>query len=210
VYSDADNNIENRILGGHKVSIKDYPYQVHITAEKNGKNREKVMDEPSMPGIYVYHPNYNDSTSDYDIAIIELTNNNITYTPKKQPTTLPKSGTEVRAGTNTTVSGWGYIKPNGPYSNDLRAVTLKVYPLQYCAIYYGSLVTERHICAGSDEPDQNSCQGDAGGPLVITSDKVQVGVVSGGLGCESGVPKIYTNLAYRGISDFISKYTGGS
>ncbi len=62
------------------------------------------------------------------------------------------------------------------------------------------------LCIGPDERNADACQGDSGGPLTRglranekvyngVVDRVLVGVVSTGIGCATGLPAIYTNVA---------------
>lgn len=62
------------------------------------------------------------------------------------------------------------------------------------------------LCVGPDEKQADACQGDSGGPLTRglrvneavyngVVDRVLVGAVSTGIGCATGLPAIYTNVA---------------
>lgn len=64
------------------------------------------------------------------------------------------------------------------------------------------------LCVASgDGKEQDSCQGDSGGPL--TRQRVLVGLVSTGEGCgQSGVPALYTNVAY--YADWIAAAKAGA
>lgn len=61
-------------------------------------------------------------------------------------------------------------------------------------------IDESQYCAHDPEGRKDSCQGDSGGPLQTTqtfSNPVKlVGVVSFGIGCNSGLPGIYTRVAH--------------
>lgn len=56
------------------------------------------------------------------------------------------------------------------------------------------------LCAYDPEGKRDSCQGDSGGPLQFTRTNSSlpkvVGIVSFGIGCASGIPGIYTRVAY--------------
>lgn len=65
------------------------------------------------------------------------------------------------------------------------------------------------ICGGVTGKD--SCEGDAGGPVVAGSGNIrtQVGIVSWNLGCaRRGYFGVYTNIANTEIRDWIRKQTG--
>ncbi|XP_004443949.1 PREDICTED: putative serine protease 41, partial [Ceratotherium simum simum] len=59
-------------------------------------------------------------------------------------------------------------------------------------------IREDMICAGAEEGGIDSCKGDSGGPLTCEKNGlwIQVGIVSGGVGCgRPNQPGIYTNVS---------------
>lgn len=125
-----------------------------------------------------------------------------------------------------TVSGWGrlldiggmdlagQLKEFGPAEaamieqaikspNQLRQAELVEVDIQDCTNLYraagfGTIDSERNICAKGETERRDSCQGDSGGPLVSTSigEPVQVGVVSWGHSCADGLfPGVYTRVS---------------
>ncbi|PXF45845.1 Mite allergen Der p 3 [Gracilariopsis chorda] len=69
-----------------------------------------------------------------------------------------------------------------------------------------------HICAGYDDDDcsGDTCYGDSGGPIVVRSgsEYVQVGIVSGGIGCaRKGLPGVYTRVGQ--YWEWVRNVTGG-
>ena len=61
------------------------------------------------------------------------------------------------------------------------------------------------FCAAAEEPGQDACEADSGGPLVIAGK--QVGIVSWGENC--GIPElpgVYANVAL--LRDFVVDATG--
>ncbi|XP_050672342.1 trypsin 5G1-like isoform X3 [Leptidea sinapis] len=173
--------------------------------------RETVAKIPLIPAkCFVYHPLYNDTTADYDVAYIQLSKPLNLDGLKEKAVHIVQAGSKVPVGAKVTVSGWGNTAENGSLSDVLRAVELNIISVVECRKYYGKeTITQRMICAGVREGGKDTCQGDSGGPLVYSSTRKQVGIVSSGYGCaRPGVPGIYTNLANPGIRSWIKKHTG--
>lgn len=104
-------------------------------------------------------------------------------------------------GKTCTVSGWGRFSDNsGSLSSYLRIGETTVMTNSDCARYFGSYITDKHMC-GDGSRGVGSCNGDSGGPNTIVHDghTVQVGIVSfgSGAGCQKGYPSVYTNPAYH-------------
>ena len=159
-------------------------------------NKSEVVEEIEID-FRVNHPKYDELTNDYDIALFKL----------KQPSnfstiSLYDDTTEVEAGTNVTVIGWGRTNENELFnSNVLLEVDIEVQNHTLCKEQYLDVnmpITNNMICASRDGKD--SCKGDSGGPLFLkgenaTSD-VLVGIVSFGLGCaREGFPGIYASVS---------------
>lgn len=85
-------------------------------------------------------------------------------------------------GDPVTVIGFGDTEPDGTFSSILLETQVEVVPFFDCNSYFGAIVDELMICAGTETGGRDSCQGDSGGPL-FTDSKVQIGVVSFGDSC---------------------------
>lgn len=57
--------------------------------------------------LYIIHPMYNPATSDYDVAVVKLLKPIKLDGTSTKVVPLPDEGTEVPAGTEVLVSGWG-------------------------------------------------------------------------------------------------------
>jgi secreted trypsin-like serine protease len=146
----------------------------------------------------IKHPNYNNKTSDYDIAVIKL------KTPAnglKYATLLSKAEESGRAdaGTQAFVTGWG---DQGDYPTDLREVKVPIVSRRDCndGNSYQGEITARMICAGFTTGGEDSCQGDSGGPLVVKDVdgkwRLLAGIVSWGDGCaEPNLFGVYSRVA---------------
>ncbi|CAG9764484.1 unnamed protein product [Ceutorhynchus assimilis] len=148
----------------------------------------------------IIHPLYKDCLTcapDYDIAVLHLASNIITHGTPTDAIRMYESNAMFHAGTTATVSGWGATRENGSGSVQLRRVDVPVVTKANCRATYGSIITERTICAGTAAGGKDACQGDSGGPFVINNKLA--GVVSFGSGCaRPGVPGVYSSIpGYR-------------
>jgi secreted trypsin-like serine protease len=102
---------------------------------------------------------------------------------------IPAIGDEV----NTI--GFGYTNETSyKPSNVLRQVKLDIFNDYICSLVYFIYRPRTMICAGTVKGGRGNCYGDSGGPL-LTSDGVQVGIVSFGYGCANpSIPTGYTDV----------------
>lgn len=139
------------------------------------------------------HPNYNDNTTDFDIAVIKLR----TAAPGKKARliTAAQEAELAATGDRAFVTGWGSLNGGNSFPNELQEVNVPVVSRVNCndANSYDGAITARMICAGVSAGGKDSCQGDSGGPLVVrdSQDRYQLlaGVVSWGDGC--ALPNFY-------------------
>ena len=144
------------------------------------------------------HPNYNEITYDYDIALLHL-GRAVNYNDVMSPICMPSPPGNFSAGTSCYVTGWGKIKESGPVSDKLRVALVPIIDHERCNEMYENRITAGMICAGYERGRIDSCQGDSGGPLVCLQNGTLVlaGAVSWGFGCASkGQPGVYANISY--------------
>jgi len=84
-------------------------------------------------------------------------------------------------------------------SPNLRFVDVTVITNAECANFYGDYATANTICTDASGGTATTCNGDVGGPLVITEadgEVTEVGIFSfdSSLGCESGYPAGFTRV----------------
>ncbi|KAJ9580604.1 hypothetical protein L9F63_024219 [Diploptera punctata] len=158
----------------------------------------------------IVHASYNPSTIANDIALIRLPSA-VSLTSFIQTIALPGRSLSSNsfAGSTVTVSGWGRTATSTSVSNQLNYVDLTVITNSACSSFFGSYILASTICAdGSNR--QGSCNGDSGGPMVVTSggQRIQIGVVSfgSGLGCTAGYPTAYARVT--SFLDWISTNSG--
>ena len=155
---------------------------------------------------FIVHPGWNPSTDENDVALIELS---APTTAPAVPWARPSQTALYPPGTAATVTGWGNTDPAAPPSAPAYPVTpLKVNvdiisdaacvqpPSGYTS---AEIFAPVMLCAGDlVSGGVDSCQGDSGGPLFVPngSGRLQVGVVSFGVGCaRPGFPGVYAEVA---------------
>ncbi|NWI24395.1 ST14 protein, partial [Sula dactylatra] len=100
----------------------------------NEKNNRVAM--RSIKRIIV-HPQYDQSISDYDIA---LTSRVFVY------------------GTVCYVTGWGAIKENSHLAKTLQEARVRIINQSVCHKLYDDLITSRMLCAGNLNGGIDACQ----------------------------------------------------
>nr|CAI5830602.1 unnamed protein product [Callosobruchus analis] len=165
------------LLGAHNISENEAS-QVHLTSSK-----------------FIIHPKYRQGRNLHDIALIQLQtpvqlNDNIR--------TIKLPGLDdiftFLDEKSAVIAGWGKTKDTDTtYSEVLRSTNVTIIPLVTCELSYLFSLTGDQMCS-SGVSKKNICLGDAGSPLVVNG--VQVGIASFGshLGCEAGLPGVYTRM----------------
>lgn len=133
---------------------------------------------------------YDRSTQDYDVAVLEL-ETPLTFNERVQPIQLPDENDTVSDGSMCLVSGWGETNRFIFFGRHrLRGVELPIVNQQTCNNDYESVggITSRMICAGFRNGGKDACQGDSGGPLACQSPNndgnlTLYGIVSWGVQC---------------------------
>jgi trypsin len=151
------------------------------------------------------HPSYNNSTLDYDVAVLTLSTS-----ASGLPLATVIGTTDVADGTNLLVTGWGNTSTSGTsYPTELRKAITPRISTAVCngnKVYRGA-ITDRMFCAGYLAGGIDSCQGDSGGP--IAQSNTLVGVVSWGRGCAGkNKPGVYTRLANSSVNSFVRARAG--
>jgi secreted trypsin-like serine protease len=155
------------------------------------------------------HPDYNDYSSDYDVALLHLSS---PATLNSAVATIPLSDVADVEGELSTVTGWGTTSYGGYIADVLMEVQVPIVSNATCEAAYGSgSITESMLCAGYAEGGKDSCQGDSGGPLIIPDGNGgfnQAGVVSWGYGCaEPNFYGVYARIST--VKSWIDSYIGG-
>nr|XP_048270737.1 atrial natriuretic peptide-converting enzyme isoform X3 [Myodes glareolus] len=145
------------------------------------------------------HPRYNRAVVDYDISIVELSDD-INETSYVRPVCLPSPEEYLEPDTYCYITGWGHMGNKMPFK--LQEGEVRIIPLEQCQSYFDmKTITSRMICAGYEAGTVDSCMGDSGGPLVCERPRGQwtlFGLTSWGSVCFSKVlgPGVYSNVSY--------------
>ncbi|KFQ09325.1 Suppressor of tumorigenicity 14 protein, partial [Leptosomus discolor] len=115
----------------------------------------------------IVHPQYDQSISDYDIALLEM-EMPVFFSKLVQPICLPSTsrvfvyGTvcygTVCYGTVCYVTGWGVIKENSHLAKTLQEARVRMINQSICNKLYDDLITSRMLCAGNLNGGVDTCQ----------------------------------------------------
>ncbi|KAL7480010.1 hypothetical protein ACHAW6_005724 [Cyclotella cf. meneghiniana] len=193
----------------------------HSRYNSTGVKRVYVNDRSQCDGDVIYHPEWNDSTTENDVALIFLPEaiNDITPVQLNEDPNIPISGAPL------DVAGWGRPDADLSFSSVVpNAVTLDYVTNEACTKkpyrWWDSDIKDSMMCA--IENGKSACQGDSGGPLVMgrlesagggpLSPVVQVGIVShGNFKCVNPrFPNVYTRVSKVAdwIKDTVCNRTG--
>ncbi|XP_050193820.1 complement factor I isoform X2 [Myiozetetes cayanensis] len=159
----------------------------------------------------IIHENYNASTYENDIALLELSgseNRECSLDHNSIPACIPWSEYMFKTGDRCKISGWGLEKG---YTKQFILKWGNVNIFQNCSELYPGRFFKKMECAGTYDGSTDSCKGDSGGPLVcFDAENVAYvwGVVSWGENCgEAGHPGVYTKVAsyYDWISYHVTR-----
>uniref|UniRef100_A0A8B9I2M2 Peptidase S1 domain-containing protein n=1 Tax=Anser brachyrhynchus TaxID=132585 RepID=A0A8B9I2M2_9AVES len=93
----------------------------------------------------IVHPQYDQSISDYDIALLEM-ETPVFFSELVQPICLPSTSRVFLYGAVCYVTGWGAIKEN---SITLQEARVRIINQSICTKLYDDLITSRMLCAGN-------------------------------------------------------------
>ncbi|XP_042566190.1 suppressor of tumorigenicity 14 protein homolog [Clupea harengus] len=156
------------------------------------------------------HPQYDQFTSDYDIALLEISAP-VFFNELVQPVCVPAPTHAFSSGTSCFVTGWGVLTEDGELASLLQEATVNIINRNVCNKLYDDAVTPRMLCAGNMQGGVDACQGDSGGPLVCLEKGRRwflAGIVSWGEGCaRQNRPGVYTQVTK--FTDWIHQQTKG-
>jgi len=154
----------------------------------------RIPDEPGqqtrpVTGVLI-HPEFNQKSLINDVAVL-IVEKNFQFTESVGAVCLPEPGKMLQVNTTCIATGHGKDGEGdlGYFSNELRKVNLPIWSSVDCEntlnknyFQQNHSITwrmhESFLCAGGQE-DQDTCEGDGGGPLVCySSDPVRIDPVS--------------------------------
>nr|XP_016851088.1 PREDICTED: ovochymase-2 isoform X1 [Anolis carolinensis]XP_016851089.1 PREDICTED: ovochymase-2 isoform X1 [Anolis carolinensis] len=165
---------------------------------------------------YILHPDFNATTTDADIALVQLTEP-LKFNHYVRPVCLPKKDEKLEPSRLCIITGWGIQYEDGEKSRKLHQLEVPILVSEECQRYYmnhSGSVTKRMFCAGfPSEGGKDACTGDSGGPLVCPSEDSSYynlnGIISWGFGCgRNGYPGVYTNVG--SFTDWIDQHISGN
>lgn len=197
------------LTAAHCVDFRD-PNTVDVVIGINNLNNE-ASEGVRVPVRRIYiHEDYVDRTLLNDIAILELDRAVVA-----DQITLAAADARVGTAVGTTlkVAGWGTTSPSGrsTFPSVLQQVEVDLIDQAVCQTAMGEGISpmenSANFCAGRN--NQDSCRGDSGGPIIVTSTGAQLGIVSwGGPVCAlNNTYGVYTNVSY--FADWIAQNTRG-
>ncbi|ELJ8616192.1 TPA: trypsin-like serine protease [Vibrio cholerae] len=197
------------LTAAHCVDFSD-PTTIDVVIGINNLNNE-ASEGVRVPVRRIYiHEDYVDRTLLNDIAILELDRAVVA-----DQITLAAADARVGTAVGTTlkVAGWGTTSPSGRsnFPSVLQQVEVDLIDQAVCQTAMGegisSMENSANFCAGRN--NQDSCRGDSGGPIIVTSTGAQLGIVSwGGPVCAlNNTYGVYTNVSY--FADWITQKTRG-
>ncbi|NXW68343.1 ST14 protein, partial [Hirundo rustica] len=105
----------------------------------------------------IVHPQYDQSISDYDIALLEM-ETPVLFSELVQPICLPSTSRVFLYGTVCYVTGWGAIKENSRLAKTLQEARVRIINQSVCHKLYDDLITSRMLCAGNLNGGVDACQ----------------------------------------------------
>ncbi len=130
---------------------------------------DKPGDEQAQHDVkeIIIHPKFNESTFEYDFAILRLVNS-VTISKKAAIISLPNENLTDLSSKAVILFGWG-LNENNETSSKLKSIEMEVLTNLVCQSSFEiskvriSILTNNHICALRKHKGSGTCNGDSGG-----------------------------------------------
>ncbi|XP_063226130.1 trypsin alpha-3-like [Bacillus rossius redtenbacheri] len=221
----ASVQLDERIIGGHEISINEAPYQAGILLNGQHICGAVIISSAFVLSaahcslhcnalyVYIRVGSSNANSGGYEHGATQIINH-ASYYSKPVPNhdiSLIRVGipfeylptvraislaSEVpAAGSSVVTSGWGATSEGGAVSDQLLQVQVEVVDQAQCNHSYSHEIKDTMVCAGVSGGGKGTCLTDSGGPLVQAGKLV--GIVSFGFGCaRKGYPGVYASVPY--------------
>ncbi|KAJ8042600.1 Transmembrane protease serine 11C [Holothuria leucospilota] len=154
----------------------------------------------------IIHENYNSQTSDNDIAMMILAEDQSPSDTINFACLDLDSSKRFDSSSDCFITGWGATSWQGNVASQLQEANVPLVDSDTCnqSGSYGGAITDNMLCAGFAAGGVDACQGDSGGPLVCSSKDNDsdverwylVGVTSWGYGCAfPNYPGVYADVS---------------
>ncbi|XP_033004098.1 mannan-binding lectin serine protease 1-like [Lacerta agilis] len=176
-------DLENPVLRSSDVIS---PSSFKVILGKHRTQREDDTEQQLQPRRISIHPSYKAPTFEYDIALVELSEE-ARMNDYVMPVCFPDRA--YPKDTMVIVSGWGkqFLQR---LPDALMEIEIPLTDHAVCKEAYRKLqkvVTGDMICAGERQGGKDACSGDSGGPMVTLNNQTGqwqlIGTVSWGDGC---------------------------
>jgi trypsin len=169
------------------------PRKVTVSVGSNSVDKNKNATHIRSLKFYV-HPNYDVNNHwDHDFAIIKLKNIR-DFPTHVEFIKLPSDNDVLKTGDMMIITGFGRTESGRP--EVLMGAMMPIYDKEKCGrLLVGKRLSANMFCAGYDDREISSCDGDSGSSLRRESDGKVFGVVSWGRQkCDTLVPSVYANV----------------
>ncbi|RXN08931.1 exocyst complex component 7 isoform X6 [Labeo rohita] len=174
---------------------------------KNAINETDVQREQEFTVSKLFiHENFDNTDGNFnnDIALLKIHGPDgrcAKESSSVKTICIPEAHQSLSAGTSCEVTGYGREQEGSwYYSQYLKEAKVNLLSHDACSSkeYYGNMITNNMLCAGTPDWSADSCKGDSGGPLVcrVRDRMFLFGVVSWGEGCaRSFRPGVYAKVS---------------
>ncbi|KAL2724230.1 trypsin-7-like [Vespula squamosa] len=153
---------------------------------------------------FIIHPKYNRSSSEYDVALLNLTTPFV-YGKTVRPIPVIQAYKNVAVGSPAVITGWGWVSTSSPaFSYILRKLVLPILDPSLCQYHYGNKFNSNIMLCTKYEKYKKGVCASSGFPLAVNG--TLVGIYSTGNGC-TVAPTIYTKLSAQPIRSWITSVT---
>ncbi|XP_067391831.1 cathepsin G-like [Emydura macquarii macquarii] len=166
--------------------------KINVTLGAHNVRKPGGSEEVISAGRRIRHPQYNNTTFNNDIMLLQLSKN-VTLTNVVSTINLPPAPHRVPPGTTCSVAGWGRTSLNHT-TDTLREVNLTVMSNETCNRRYPNYDPSSMLCAGDPGDKKTFYRGDSGGPLVCGG--VAEGIVSHCIANSIAPPGVYTRISH--------------